>query len=46
MVEWPTILRAARRPGALLLLGDEASFAQRRPVLAVSSIRGCVLALE
>jgi len=26
--EWPTILRAARRRGALLLFGDEASFAQ------------------
>jgi transposase len=25
---WPTILRAARRRGALLLFGDEASFAQ------------------
>ena len=27
-VEWPAILRAARRRGALLLFGDEASFAQ------------------
>jgi transposase len=27
-VEWPAILRAARRQGALLLFGDEASFAQ------------------
>ncbi len=27
-VTWPTILRAARRQGALLLFGDEASFAQ------------------
>jgi transposase len=26
--EWPAILRAARRRGALLLFGDEASFAQ------------------
>jgi len=26
--EWPAILRAARRQGALLLFGDEASFAQ------------------
>jgi len=27
-VTWPTLLRAARRQGALLLFGDEASFAQ------------------
>jgi transposase len=27
-VEWPALLRAARRQGALLLFGDEASFAQ------------------
>jgi transposase len=27
-VEWPAIVRAARRQGALLLFGDEASFAQ------------------
>jgi transposase len=39
-VEWPAILRAARRQGALLLFGDEASFAQWGSLGYTWAVRG------
>lgn len=39
-VEWPAILRAARRAGALLLFGDEASFAQWGSLGYTWAVRG------
>lgn len=38
--EWPAILRAARRQGALLLFGDEASFAQWGSLGYTWAVRG------
>jgi transposase len=39
-VEWPAILRAARRQGARLLFGDEASFAQWGSLGYTGAVRG------
>lgn len=39
-VEWPAILRAARRRGALLLFGDEARFAQWGALGDTWAVRG------
>ncbi len=39
-VTWPAILRAARRQGALLLFGDEASFAQWGALGYTWAVRG------
>jgi transposase len=39
-VEWPAILRAARQRGALLLFGDEASFAQWGSLGYTWAVRG------